>query len=160
MIVLSLTCQNGHAFEGWFASRAAFDEQRQRHLVQCALCESVSIHALPSGPRVLRHAGTRDVVSESPSTSPSTSPSAAIQNASVPADTATTLMQAMAALKQLASLADDVGTRFPEEARRIHYEETAPRTIRGKATAEETAELIDEGIMVLPVPGPIKGEMH
>jgi hypothetical protein len=64
------------------------------------------------------------------------------------------------ALLKMARQAENVGERFPEEARRIHYEEVPARTIRGIATADETRELLDEGILVLPAPVPPEDEFH
>ena len=64
------------------------------------------------------------------------------------------------ALVNMARLAENVGERFPEEARRIHYEEVPTRSIRGVATADETRELLEEGIMVLPAPVPPESEIH
>ena len=63
-------------------------------------------------------------------------------------------------LAQLARQAENVGTRFPEEARRIHYEEAPVRNIRGQASAGETMELLEEGILVLPAPRPHEDEFH
>lgn len=63
-------------------------------------------------------------------------------------------------LVNMARRAENVGERFPEEARRIHYDEAPARTIRGTATADETRELLDEGIVVLPAPVPPDDEIH
>jgi len=67
------------------------------------------------------------------------------------------LQQTLAAM---ARQAENVGERFPEEARRIHYDEAPARAIRGVATIDETRELLDEGIVVLPAPVPPEDEMH
>jgi len=64
------------------------------------------------------------------------------------------------ALATMARQAENVGERFPEEARRIHYDEAPARTIRGVATADETRDLLDEGIIVLPAPVPPEDELH
>jgi hypothetical protein len=142
MIILNLQCANHHRFEGWFASRAIFDEQAGRGEVRCALCESAKVTALPSGPRVLRNH----------------------ENAPVPVPAADAVQEAAhklyAALSVMARKAENVGTRFPEEARRIHYEEAPARNIRGQASQEETRELLDEGILVLPAPVPPESETH
>lgn len=148
MIVLNLSCANGHAFEGWFASRAAFDDQCRRGLVSCTLCATDDVHALPSGPRVLRHAGT------------SYAPALAVADnvvQSAPADMAGALFRALALA---ARSAENVGARFPEEARRIHYDEVPARAIRGIASRDETEALLDEGILVLPAPVPAEGDLH
>ena len=64
------------------------------------------------------------------------------------------------ALVSMARKAENVGERFPEEARRIHYDEAPARSIRGVATADETRELLEEGIAVLPAPIPPEDELH
>lgn len=142
MIILNLQCANHHRFEGWFASRVAFDQQAERGEVRCAMCQSDQVTALPSAPRVSRN-------HQSPEAVPS--PPAEIQEASAK------LFQALAAI---ARQAENVGERFPEEARRIHYEEAPARSIRGQATQDETRELLEEGILVLPAPVPPENETH
>jgi hypothetical protein len=158
MIVLNLSCQNGHTFEGWFASREAFDGQRQRGLVQCAHCSSDHVDALPSGPRVLRHAEStsRALTSGTTATPMAAGDGQAVMQMPAP-EYAQKLFQALATM---ARQAENVGERFPEEARRIHYEEAPARSIRGIASADETQELLEEGILVLPAPVPSEGELH
>jgi hypothetical protein len=141
LIILNLQCDQGHRFEGWFASRVAFDEQAARNEVGCPLCQSLRIVALPAALRVLRNASA-----------PAAIPKPDAGQAAV--------AQLFQALTALARKAENVGDRFPEEARRIHYEEVAARSIRGQATHEEAMELLDEGIMVLPVLVPPDNETH
>lgn len=167
MIVLNLSCHNGHVFEGWFASREAFDGQCARGLVQCAECTSEQVTALPSGPRVLRHAGDTPAHAKASALAHTSAPvsgtghlpnqpSAQFPTPLTP-DAALKLYQALAVM---ARGAENVGERFPEEARKIHYDEAPARTIRGIASPDETQELLDEGILVLPAPVPSDGEMH
>lgn len=139
MIVLNLLCENEHRFEGWFASGEAFREQRERGLLQCPHCATAGITQLPAGPHVKR----------------SQTPAAPVQHAG--SDVAQQLYRALA---EMARRADDVGDKFPEEARRIHYAEAPPRNIRGVASLDETRELIEEGIAVLPALTPADGEIH
>jgi hypothetical protein len=143
VIVLNLLCDQGHRFEGWFASGDAFRDQSQRHLVHCPQCQTSGVSQLPSAPHVKR--GATDVA-------PSEKPE---KLAGAPGITA--LHQA---LVTMARQAENVGDRFPEEARRIHYDEAPARTIRGIATTDETLELLEEGIAVLPAPVPPEDEMH
>ena len=131
MIVLNLSCSNRHGFEGWFASAEEFSRQTESRLVSCPYCNDVSITRLPSGPHVKR---------------------AAVAEPATP--------DFIAAITALAKDSENVGTRFPEEARKIHYQEVAPRSIRGIASATEVKELIEEGISVLPLPIPVKDEVH
>ena len=70
------------------------------------------------------------------------------------------LPDAMKAVAALIARSEDVAERFPEEARKMHYGEVAPRSIRGKASMEETRELIDEGISIIPLPFPAKEDVH
>jgi hypothetical protein len=133
MIVLDLRCPQDHRFEGWFGSTEAFEEQCARGLVSCPSCGSSDVERLPSAPYVQ----TRQAPTKSPAASP------------VPAGAKAL---AIAALRRLSREAEDVGDRFPEEARRMHYGHSEARSIRGDASRDEVGELLDEGIMVLPVP--------
>lgn len=149
MIVLNLCCDKEHLFEGWFGSAEAYDEQRSRHLVACPLCGSTAIDRRPSAPYVQTRPATTPAASAKPATD-------AGSDAPVPAEAVATLMKL---LRRAARQSEDVGETFPEEARRIHYGESEARNIRGQASRDELGELLDEGIMVLPVP-PDEGDLH
>lgn len=142
MIVLNLLCHRDHRFEGWFGSAAAFEEQLERGLVSCPVCGAVDVRRLPSAPYVQ---------TRTPQALPTSSPAATSLPAAAPtaADRAAALL---ASLRQLARKAEDVGERFPDEARSIHRGHSEPRSIRGAASADELDELLAEGIVVLPVP--------
>ncbi len=143
MIVLNILCGSGHRFEGWFASSDAFREQCEKQLVTCPHCQTAEVSLLPSAPYVRR--------------SSAEAPVEKIETPPLPPALAAQLYQALAfAAKQ----AENVGERFPEEARRIHYDEAPARSIRGVASADETMELLDEGILVLPAPVPHEDEFH
>jgi hypothetical protein len=153
MKVLNLRCSHGHGFEGWFASEDDFLGQSGRGAVECPLCADKGITRLPSAPR-LNLSGARDP-----------EPAAAVAATSAPAtEPALAELQALwlKTVKHVLKTTEDVGERFPEEARRIHYGETAHRGIRGQASAEQRAELADEGIevMALPMPAGLKGSEH
>jgi hypothetical protein len=137
MKVLNLRCGNGHGFEGWFGSDDDFMAQNGGGLIECPLCADKVIARMPAAPR-LNLSGARE---------PEASPQAAPQ----PAD-----LQAawLAGVRHLMAHTEDVGARFAEEARRIHYGEKPQRGIRGQATAEEREALRDEGIETLSVPLP------
>ncbi len=141
MKVLNLRCANGHGFEGWFASEDEFMDQNGRGLVECPLCADQVISRLPSAPR-LNLSGARK---------PEAPPQAVDLQAS--------WLQTVRALMQNT---EDVGERFAEEARRIHYGEEPKRGIRGQATHEERSALQDEGIetLVIPVPHALKGPVQ
>ncbi len=152
MKVLNLCCHQDHAFEGWFASETDFQDQVARGVVECPLCGSDQIQRLPSAPR-LNLSGAR-------------APAAAAVAAPARADSTPTpanlQAQWLQAVGQVLKNTEDVGERFPEEARRIHYGESPNRGIRGQASPEQRAELADEGIEVLPLPMPaaLKGQSH
>lgn len=141
MKVLNLRCANGHGFEGWFASDDDFMDQNGRGLIECPLCADRVVSRLPSAPRL----------NLSGATAPTAEPAAAD-------------LQAMwlKTVQQLMASTEDVGNKFAEEARRIHYGESEGRAIRGQASAEERAELHDEGIEVvsIPLPRALKGPVQ
>ena len=146
MKVFNLGCIHGHVFEGWFASEDDYQSQVQRHLVDCPVCGSEDIQKRPSAPRLNLGAATP------PSQTPAAP--AAVQDA---------LQAAWLALsKKIVAETEDVGDAFPREARRIHEGEAPIRGIRGKATPEQTMELIEDGVPVLPLslPNPSKKTLH
>jgi hypothetical protein len=147
MKVLNLQCSQSHGFEGWFASEDDFQDQLGRGLVECPLCGDVQVTKLPSAPRLNlgapepRAAPKQEVLA---------APHAQIQAAWVQM------------VRQVMASTEDVGERFAEEARKIHYGESEERGIRGQASREETQELLEEGIPVLPLPIPkgLKGPLQ
>mgnify|MGYP002077954859 FL=1 len=164
MIILNLLCDNGHRFEGWFASSDAFRDQQARQLVQCTYCQTSSVTQLPSAPHVRRTtaAVAQDHnISEAVDTNGLTA--AGLTAAGLTAGPLTqpeAAQKIFQALATMARQAENVGDRLPEEARRIHYKEAPARNILGVATVEETRELLDEGIMILPAPVPPESETH
>jgi hypothetical protein len=178
MKVLDLQCGQHHVFEGWFGSEEDYQSQLARGLLTCPLCGDAQITKKLSAPRLNLHTsrGERNVSrAEDASPAMSTSASAptpvagpvrdeAPANASAPTlpslpDVANIEpAQLQAALLNIArhvvASTEDVGSSFPEEARKMHYGETEARNIRGHATPEEAEELIEEGIAVMPLPLP------
>lgn len=153
MKVLNLQCAQGHAFEGWFGSEDDFQDQRTRRLVSCPLCGDAQVVKLPSAPR-LNLGGARPAPTDGDAAKGS-EPVAALP---------VQAMQAawMQMVRRVMEQTEDVGERFAEEARRIHYGESAERGIRGQATRRQTEELLDEGIAVMPLPVPdgLKGPLQ
>ncbi|HZF79716.1 MAG TPA: DUF1178 family protein [Rubrivivax sp.] len=149
MKVLNLRCTNGHGFEGWFASDEAFMDQNGRALIECPLCADTVVSRMPAAPR-LNLSGARE---SRPRASPATA------DTPQPADLQA---QWLAAVRHMLVNTEDVGRRFAEEARRIHYGESAQRGIRGQASAEEREALKDEGIetIALPVPPALQGPVQ
>jgi hypothetical protein len=133
MKVLDLQCPHGHRFEGWFASADDFESQLSRKLVECPICGATEVSRMPSAPRLnlLGASGAQPA-----------------------ADHAELQARAMRALRELLEKTENVGERFAEEARRIHYNEAPARSIRGVTTPEDAKALVEEGIDVMPLPVP------
>lgn len=146
MKVLDLRCGLDHRFEGWFGGDTDYESQHERGLIACPLCNSTEVTRLPSAPR-LNVSGAREPVRET-----------ALVTAQAGADVVEPIAAAQAAwmraVRHMMANTVDVGPRFAEEARRIHYGEKAQRGIRGQATREEAEALRDEGIEVMSVPLP------
>lgn len=149
MKVIDLRCANGHGFEGWFGSEDDFLQQNGRGLVECPLCADRTVTRLPSAPR-LNLSGAREAAPPSPAPQPAEPR---------PADLQAVWMQAV---RELMAHTEDVGERFADEARRIHYGEAPQRGIRGQTTADQREALADEGIEVvsIPVPQALKGPVQ
>ena len=161
MKVLNLCCAHDHHFEGWFGSEADYLSQHERGLIACPLCADTAIKRLPSAPHI-HTSGSRELVPAAQSAKPE-EPAG---NAVVPMqDSSVQLTQQaawMRAVQHVMANTDDVGKRFAEEARRIHYGESEERAIRGQATMAEAKALVEEGIAVvpLPVPAALKGTLQ
>lgn len=155
MKVFNLCCAHGHAFEGWFGSEADYQSQTERGLLACPLCEDTQVTRLPSAPRL--NLGAAAPEATPPVATPTPEPQH--EHARALAELQGGLMQAVRAV---IANTEDVGPRFPEEARRIHYGETEARNIRGQASAQERAALAEEGIEVvaLPTPKSLTGPTH
>ena len=153
MKVLNLRCGNDHLFEGWFGSDEDFQAQEASGRVECPICGDARVARMPSAPRL--HVSNRRVEVAEP-------PTAAQAQAQVQARQ--TLMQGqwLQAMRQMLANTEDVGERFPEEARRIHYGEVEERGIRGQASPEDAEALREEGIEVvaLPMPAALKGPVQ
>jgi hypothetical protein len=145
MKVLNLQCEQGHGFEGWFASEQDFVLQCERSLVQCPLCGDAQVHKLLSAPRLNLSISRQDKAAEVDVRGEAAQPVA-------PQPTNSTLTADWLELaRRIIATTQDVGERFAEEARKIHYGEAEERSIRGKTTVEEARALVEEGIEVLPV---------
>jgi len=146
MKVLDLQCAHHHAFEGWFASEHDFQSQLARGLVACPMCDDTAITKLLSAPRL-------NLGASGPVKSPVAEPVAAGPGAHA---------EWLRMVRHVMAHSEDVGERFAEVARQMHYGETQERNIRGKATPEETEALIEEGVPVLPLllPDALKGTLQ
>ena len=148
MIRYSLRCEHDHTFESWFQSSSAFDQQVKRKLVSCPICGSERIEKAIMAPRIMSKKGRERVA-------------VAAQAPEAPQAGQTPLMMAQerelrTKLKELRDHivrnADNVGERFPNEARKMHYGEIEHRPIYGEASPEEARALIEEGVEVSPLP--------
>lgn len=146
MKVLDLQCQHGHRFEGWFASVDEFDSQLSRKLVACPICAATEVSRVPSAPRL--NLGT-----SKPAENPSGRDAPSDERRAVLERAREIEARALRALREMLDKTENVGERFAEEARRIHYEEAPARNIRGVASPEDARSLAEEGIDVLPLPG-------
>lgn len=143
MIRYDLKCANGHAFEAWFASSAAFDEQAERGLVNCALCGSTQVEKALMAPRVPAKGNAKEPAA------PDTPAQQSMMSAPVPPEMA----EKLAALrKEVEANSDYVGKDFADEARKIHLGETEARAIYGEASGEEVKALVEDGVPVAPLP--------
>ncbi len=141
MIVFELICPDRHRFEGWFASAGDFESQKSRGLLSCPVCSDCSIEKLLTA-KIGKPEG-EPAAEKAPAAAPAAKP------------------------RSLGEIVDyillnteNVGEAFPAEARRIHRKEAPERGIRGIATGEETRELLEEGIAVMPLPVPQRKDWH
>jgi hypothetical protein len=155
MIRYALRCERDHNFESWFQDSSAYDQQIKRKLVSCPVCDSVQIEKAIMAPRIASKKGRERA-------EPGAAPAAPVAAApETPAASATPLVMAQerelrAKLKELrdhiVKNADNVGEKFPNEARKMHYGEIEHRPIYGEASPEEAKSLVDEGVEVSPLP--------
>jgi hypothetical protein len=150
MKVLDLRCAVGHAFEGWFVSEDEYGSQRERGLLDCPVCGNAEVVRLPSAPRLNLSGARAPAAAPAVASEPSAPASAtSLVDTRLHGAIAQRFAQAVA---EVLKNTEDVGTRFAEEARRIHYGETDPKAIRGQATSREREALADEGIEVFTLP--------
>jgi hypothetical protein len=158
MKVYSLACEAGHVFEGWFGSEAEYQTQEAQGLLSCPVCGVQEIKRLPSAPRLNLGVAARPPNEKAAEATPEAALPARGEGADLACIQAAWLKGVQAVLAQTR----DVGERFPEEARRMHYGETPTAPIRGQASAEEAKALREEGVEVyaLPLPNLLKQRAH
>ena len=150
MIRYNLRCDASHAFESWFQSSSAYESQEKRNLVSCPACGSTKIERAIMAPQIVSK--KKDRTGPAPGAAAST-------EAAAPSSTPLVMAQERelrAKLKELrdhiVKNADNVGERFPNEARKMHYGDIEHRPIYGEASPEEARSLLDEGVEVSPLP--------
>jgi hypothetical protein len=151
MIAYTLACSSGHEFESWFASSAAFDEQKKRRLVACPICGSAKVEKAIMAPSVARtDRSPSPAASEAPASASTPQPA---QPHALLGERERQLRDVIRTLrKHVAENADYVGRSFPEEARQMHNGEIERRSIWGEASVEEAKALAEEGVEVHPLP--------
>ena len=153
MIRYALACQKGHEFEGWFGSSQDYDDQQARGLLECPYCGGHDITKSLMAPSVATSRKREEAAAQLPATAEEMPPQAApMQFAGLNPEQRAIVKQMRELKERLLSQAENVGEKFSEEARKIHYGEAEKRGIYGKATLDEAAELAEEGIEFLPLP--------
>ena len=137
MIKYNLVCECGKDFESWFSSSTEYDVLKKRKLVNCIYCNSTSVKKSIMSPNlpVKSQKKSKKVQLE--------------QNIK---------KQLLNFRRYIEKNCKNVGDNFPQEARNIHYDKKTSKGIYGKATSEETSELIEEGIEIATIPWIDKSE--
>jgi hypothetical protein len=156
MIHYNLRCKKGHAFESWFQSSSAYEQQERRKLVNCPVCGSSDVERAIMAPQIVSKKGRDTAPAEAvPAVTPAPATEATPPSPSTPL-LMTQERELRAKLKELrdhiVGNADNVGERFPNEARKMHYGDIEHRPIYGEASPDEARALIDEGVEVMPLP--------
>jgi len=138
--VFNLQCATGHLFEGWFSSHEDYDDQCQRGLLTCPMCQNATIEKMPSAPRLNFGKGKSE------------------DKGNLAITESTAQANLMRKMREVVLASEDVGVQFAEEARRIHEGEAQERAIRGVATAQECLALEEDGIAVVAVPDYLNAE--
>ncbi|HEX8010681.1 MAG TPA: DUF1178 family protein [Casimicrobiaceae bacterium] len=148
MIVYDLVCAQQHRFEGWFGSAEDFTRQRDDALIRCPLCDDAAIERRPSANIQVGRAPVAAAKAPAPVAEPKEASVAGID------------AEALKLIRRLVSETENVGRAFPEEARKIHYEEAPRRGIRGQATHEEAHALREEGIEFMSLPALLTRDLN
>ncbi len=156
MIKYAVQCQKGHGFEAWFQNSGAFDTQTKRGLVSCPNCGSIKVTKALMAPNVSTrtrkkgvNAGAQKISEAADTDVAAVSTAAALPERVMPPEMLE-LMRKMR--KEVEAKAENVGPRFAEEARKMHYNEAPERGIYGQASLDDVRALHEEGIDCLPLP--------
>lgn len=132
MIRYALACEQGHGFDAWFGSADSYDEQAEAHAILCPNCGSASVSKAPMAPYVAKPRAERPPTPK--------------------AERPKTYAMLKKLRAELTANSEYVGPKFPEEARKIHFDEAPTRAIHGEATLKEAEELSEEGVPIFPLP--------
>jgi hypothetical protein len=157
MIRYALVCERRHEFEIWFKNSADYDQQAERGLVSCPVCDSSKVEkalmapSLGAGAKKKKSARPRPI--EAPAAAPQSAPAETTSPVAMMSPQEKEFRSKLKELRDhLTKNADNVGKKFPEEARKMHYGETEHRSIYGEASAKDAKELHEEGIEFHPLP--------
>ncbi len=134
MIRYDLVCENEHFFESWFKDSKSYQKQLDANEIACPVCDSSNISKSLMAPGIPKKTNTKNgnVIANSSSKS---------------------INDAIRKIRdEIKKNSEYVGDQFPEEARKIHYNEAEMRSIYGKASKKEITELVDEGIDIIQIP--------
>ena len=152
MIHYALVCHKGHEFESWFQSSAGYDKQAKRGLISCPLCGSGKVEKAIMAPRLARkdkHSTMAPVEESTPAPAQAEAPTPVAMISPQEREFRAKLKELR---EHLTANADNVGKKFPEEARKMHYGEAEHRSIYGEATPQDAKDLHEEGIEFHPLP--------
>jgi hypothetical protein len=148
-----LVCHQGHEFESWFQNSAAYDKQAKRGLVSCPLCSSDKVEKAVMAPRLARKDKSTPIMAPREETSAAPAPTEAPTPVAMISPQEREFRAKLKELRDhLTANADNVGKKFPEEARKMHYGEIEHRSIYGEASPKDAKDLHDEGIEFHPLP--------
>lgn len=153
MKVFNLKCEHGHAFEGWFRSHLAFEDQRSRGLLSCPFCDSHAVEKTLSAPRLnLSGATAQPEQPLSSGVAQDSGHSGMAASVGGSSEHSQALAAAIAVVRKMLSTSEDVGDRFAEEARAMQANEVPARAIHGQTSVQTAQELLEEGIPVVALP--------
>jgi hypothetical protein len=152
MIRYTLVCERQHEFESWFANSAAYDKQAKRGLVACPICGSSKVEKAIMAPRLARSDKRIDVPPAPPAAPVPAAPDTPAPVAMVSPQERELRSKLKELRDHLTKNAENVGRKFPDEARKMHYGEIEHRSIYGEASPQEAKDLHEEGVEFHPLP--------
>ena len=153
MIRYSLICDKRHEFESWFANSAAYDKQAKRGRIDCPMCGSIRVEKAIMAPRLARSGKSGPIVAPVEEAAPAPAEAQAPTPVAMISPQEREFRKKLKELRDhLTSNADNVGKKFPEVARKMHYGEIEHRSIYGEASPKDAKDLHEEGIEFHPLP--------
>jgi hypothetical protein len=149
VILYNLVCDKRHEFESWFPNSSAYDKQARRGLVSCPVCGSAKVEKAIMAPRLARKDKSTSIAVPAEEAA---APEAATPVAMISPQEQELRKKLKELRDHLTANSDNVGKKFPEEARKMHYGEIEHRSIYGEASPQDAKELHEEGIEFHPLP--------